>query len=194
VSNTLGFNSLFINISLDETSGSVLTSTPFYTSSNGYKMCIRLYLNGHDQSTHISIFLILMPGDFDALLDWPFNFQVIFCLYDVIKQENHILESFQSNTKSKSFQRPQSELNIGSGISKFIPKSIIQQDNSPYVCDDSIYIKVMITKDCIPSLILPTIMNINPAWPMYIQQEIIQKEIEKHKMQRFKLNLTLKLQ
>jgi hypothetical protein len=55
-------------------------------------MCVRLYLNGNGigQSTPISIFLILMRGNYDAILEWPFNFQVIFCLYDLINQKDHI--------------------------------------------------------------------------------------------------------
>jgi hypothetical protein len=175
---------------------SVFTSSPFYTSPDGYKMCVRLYFNGNGmgQSTHISIFLILMCGNYDAILEWPFNFQVIFCLYDLINQKNHIIESFQTDTKSIHFQQPQGEINIGIGISKFILRSIIQQNNNPYVCDDSIYIKVMIRKDVIPTSILPDVMCIDPALPVYIQEVIIQNKIKKNGMQPLKLILTLKSQ
>ncbi|CAF0757160.1 unnamed protein product [Rotaria sordida] len=173
---------------------SMITSPPFYTSLDGYKMCIRLYINGNGigQSTHVSIFIVLMRGNHDAILDWPFNYQVIFCLYDLINRNNHIIESFQSNIKSICFQRPQSEMNIGYGISKFIPRSIIQQDNNCYICDDSIYIKVMIRKNPIPTFIVPYIMNINPALPTHIQEDIIEKEIQKTKIQPLKLILKLK--
>ncbi|CAF0843364.1 unnamed protein product [Rotaria sp. Silwood1] len=171
----------------------VLTSPSFYTSPDGYKMCVRLYVNGNGvgQSTHISIFIVLMRGNSDAILVWPFNFQVIFCLYNLIDQSNHIIESFQSDTESKCFQRPKAEMNIGCGISKFIPISIIQQDNNSYICDDSIYIKVMVRKYPIPTYILPYIMNIDPALPTHIQ-EIIENKIQKNKIQPLKLTLTLK--
>jgi hypothetical protein len=157
-------------------------------------MCVRLYFNGNGlaQSTHISIFLILMRGDYDGVLEWPFNFQVIFALYDCINKKNHIIESFQSDTTSIRCQRPQDEMNIGTGIPKFIPHSVIQQDNNSYMCDGSIYIKVMIRKDPIPTRILPNVMSIDPGLPVHMQEEIIEKEILKNKMQAFKLSLTLK--
>ena len=152
-------------------------------------MCVRLHFNGNDigQSTHISVSLVLMRGDYDAILNWPFDFQVIFCLYDLSHQKNHIVESFQSDTKSTSSQRPQTELNIGEGISRFIPLSTIQQNNNPFVCDDSIYMKVMVRKNPLPTSILPDIMNINPALPMYIQEDLI----EKYRTKLNKLVLTL---
>ena len=39
-------------------------SPPFYTGRNGYKMCIRAYLNGDGigYNTHLSIFFVLMKG------------------------------------------------------------------------------------------------------------------------------------
>ena len=42
----------------------------FYTSRHGYKMCARLYLNGDGmgRGTHLSLFFVVMRGEFDALL------------------------------------------------------------------------------------------------------------------------------
>ena len=41
-----------------------LYSPPFYTAKNGYKMCIRVYLNGFGfcHKTHVSLFFVLMKG------------------------------------------------------------------------------------------------------------------------------------
>ena len=46
--------------------------------SNGYKMCIRAYLNGDGigYKTHFSVFFVLMKGEFDPLLKWPFEYKV----------------------------------------------------------------------------------------------------------------------
>jgi hypothetical protein len=171
-----------------------MTSTPFYTSLDGYKMCVRLYFNGDGvgQSTHLSIFLVLMRGNYDAVLKWPFNFQVIFGLYDLKNQKDHIVQSFQSDIKLKSFQQPQTEMNVGTGISKFVPLSKILHDNSSYVDDNTIYIKVMIRKDPIPSHVLSLVMNIDPALPVHIQEEKIQEEIRRNKIPPYKFVLTLK--
>lgn len=42
----------------------------FFTSRYGYKMCARIYLNGDGigKGTHISIFFVVMRGQYDALL------------------------------------------------------------------------------------------------------------------------------
>ena len=59
-------------------------SPPFYTGRNGYKMCIRAYLNGDGsgEGTHLSIFLVLMKGEHDPLLQWPFEPKVSLILVD----------------------------------------------------------------------------------------------------------------
>jgi len=45
---------------------------------NGYKMCIRAYLNGDGSGykTHLSLFFVVMKGEYDALLKWPFDCKV----------------------------------------------------------------------------------------------------------------------
>lgn len=52
--------------------------TAFYTSRYGYKMCLRIYLNGDGtgRGTHLSLFFVVMKGPHDALLRWPFNQKV----------------------------------------------------------------------------------------------------------------------
>ena len=41
-------------------------------------MCIRVYLNGDGMGykTHLSLFFVLMKGEFDALLKWPFEHKI----------------------------------------------------------------------------------------------------------------------
>lgn len=52
----------------------------FYTNKYGYKMCLRIYLNGDGtgRGTHLSLFFVVMKGPSDALLRWPFNQKVSF--------------------------------------------------------------------------------------------------------------------
>lgn len=56
----------------------VCFATAFYTSKYGYKMCLRVYLNGDGtgRGTHLSLFFVVMKGPNDALLRWPFNQKV----------------------------------------------------------------------------------------------------------------------
>ena len=53
----------------------------FYTGRHGYKMCARIYLNGDGMGkrTHISLFFVVMRGNYDALMNWPFRQKVSLC-------------------------------------------------------------------------------------------------------------------
>ena len=48
-------------------------SPPFYTHPRGYRMCLRVYPNGHGGGlgTHVTIFTCIMRGPFDHCLKWP---------------------------------------------------------------------------------------------------------------------------
>ncbi len=41
-------------------------------------MCVRAYLNGDGSgyNTHLSLFFVIMRGEFDNLLKWPFDYKV----------------------------------------------------------------------------------------------------------------------
>ena len=56
---------------------SMILTLPIFLR-NGYKMCIRAYLNGDGSGykTHFSVFFVLMRGEFDPLLKWPFEYKV----------------------------------------------------------------------------------------------------------------------
>ncbi|UJR08383.1 hypothetical protein I4U23_012654 [Adineta vaga] len=158
-------------------------STPFYTSATGYKMCLRIYLNGdgNARGTYVSLFFVVMRGEYDAILKYPFQYKVIFCLYNQIAQKNHIIDSFRPDLHSNSFQRPQTDMNVASGIPKFALLSLLQQDNSPYVRDDTVYIKVMIDFNDMSTSLMEYALNLNPALTISVQQAMIQQEAEKHR-------------
>ena len=149
--------------------------------------------DGPGQSTHVSIYLIVMRGDFDTNLKWPFDQQVIFCLYDLTDEKRHIIESFQPDGGSVCFKRLQDEMNTAAGFAQFIPLSKIQQDHSPYLSEGSMYIKVMVRENPIPTSLLNKVLNINPALPVPTQEEIIEKEVQNIKPSP-KLNLMIKPQ
>ncbi|CAF4703091.1 unnamed protein product, partial [Rotaria sp. Silwood2] len=161
-------------------------SLPFYSSPTGYKMCLRLYLNGDGtaQHTHISLFFVLMRGEYDAILTFPFCFKVIFCLYDQTDQQNHIIESFRPDVRSNCFQRPRSDMNIASGIPKFAPLTIFQQANNPYVLNDIMFIKVIIDFNNTPNTILPYVFSLSSGLTTQIKQTMIQHEIEKKQQEQ----------
>ncbi|KFP85416.1 TNF receptor-associated factor 2 [Apaloderma vittatum] len=119
-------------------------SPAFYTSKYGYKMCLRIYLNGDGtgRGTHLSLFFVVMKGPNDALLRWPFNQKVTLMLLDQNNRE-HIIDAFRPDVTSSSFQRPITEMNIASGCPLFCPVSVMEAKNS-YVRDDAIFIKAIV--------------------------------------------------
>jgi TNF receptor-associated factor 3 len=83
-----------------------LYSQPFYTSRYGYKLCARVYLNGDGagKNSHVSFFLVVMQGDYDDLLTWPFKQRVTLCLLDQRTQRNNMADTFRPDPTSTSFQ------------------------------------------------------------------------------------------
>ena len=118
-------------------------SPPFYTGRNGYKMCIRAYLNGDGsgEGTHLSIFFVLMKGEYDPLLQWPFDHKVSLVLVDQ-EQKKHLVQTFKPNIQSSSFRRPKSDMNVASGCPEFAKLSVL--DDPSYVKDDVMYIKAIV--------------------------------------------------
>ncbi|XP_073908887.1 TNF receptor-associated factor 2 isoform X3 [Castor canadensis] len=119
-------------------------SPAFYTSRYGYKMCLRVYLNGDGtgRGTHLSLFFVVMKGPNDALLRWPFNQKVTLMLLDQNNRE-HVIDAFRPDVTSSSFQRPVNDMNIASGCPLFCPVSKMEAKNS-YVRDDAIFIKAIV--------------------------------------------------
>ncbi|TNM92014.1 hypothetical protein fugu_019026 [Takifugu bimaculatus] len=119
-------------------------SPAFYSSKYGYKMCLRLYLNGDGtgRGTHLSLFFVVMRGKCDALLKWPFSQKVTLMLLDQNNRE-HIIDAFRPDVTSSSFQRPISEMNIASGCPLFCPLAKLA-GKSPYLKDDTIFIKAIV--------------------------------------------------
>ncbi|CAF1575891.1 unnamed protein product [Rotaria sp. Silwood1] len=161
-------------------------SPPFYSSSTGYKMRARLYLNGDGNArrTHMSLFFVLMRSVNDPILKFPFNYKVTFCLYDQTPAQRHIIDSFRPDIRSSSFQRPRSDMNIASGIPKFFPLEMIQQEANPYVRDDTMFIKIMVDFGDIPKTLLPYALSLNPGVPTHIQQAMMKQEAERRSQQR----------
>uniref|UniRef100_A0AAU6MX45 Tumor necrosis factor receptor-related factor 3 n=1 Tax=Argopecten irradians TaxID=31199 RepID=A0AAU6MX45_ARGIR len=119
-----------------------LYSQPFYTSQFGYKMCARVYLNGDGmgKGTHMSLFFVVMRGDFDSLLPWPFQQKVIMMLLDQDTAARHLSDTFRPDPNSNSFRKPQTEMNIASGCPLFVSHTVLE--TRTYLHDDTIFIKI----------------------------------------------------
>ena len=107
-----------------------LYSPPFYTSPHGYRMCVRVYLNGNGagKGTHTSVFFILMPSEYDNLLTWPFKQTVRFTLINQVNPEASISKAFVPDLQSPSFEKPNGDMNIASGFPQFAKQTILKDE------------------------------------------------------------------
>lgn len=123
-----------------------LYSPPFYTSRRGYKMCGRVYLNGDGmgKGTHLSLFFVVMKGQFDALLPWPFRQRVTLMVLDQSSQQRHTLDTFRPDPQSSSFALPMKDMNVASGCPLFIPIDALETRG--YVKDDTLFVCIKV--DC----------------------------------------------
>ena len=120
-----------------------LYSAPFYTDRFGYRMCLRVYLDGDGsgKGRYISYFLTIMKGEYDALLEWPFQLTVTLTMINQ-KGNGNIVQSFKPNPNSASFHQPKADMNVASGCPKFAPLSVL--DNQEFIVDNTAYFQCTI--------------------------------------------------
>lgn len=124
----------------------LLKSSTFY--SCGYKCKLLLCPNGHaeGENTHLSFFLVIMKGEYDAMLTWPFHKKVTMTLID--QQENakdreNIAKPFITTGFPECFGRPENDENIANGILQFVSHEKLQERR--YIVDDTIFIQIRIS-------------------------------------------------
>ncbi|TRY64988.1 hypothetical protein DNTS_024654 [Danionella cerebrum] len=120
-------------------------SPAFYTARYGFKVCMRLYLNGDGvgKGTHVSLFFVVMKGEYDPILSWPFRHKVTFFLIDQ-NQREHVIDAFRPDLSSASFHRPVSDMNVASGCPLFCPLSKMRSPKHAYLKEDTVYIKCVV--------------------------------------------------
>ena len=135
----------FTKIRREAVSGAQIAiySQHFYTSQFGYKMCARIYMNGDGfgKGTHISLFFVVMKGEYDALLPWPFQKKITMMLLDQNNGE-HMIDAFRSDPESSSFQRPKNNMNVASGSPLFMPLNGLS--NRAFVKEETMFIKIIV--------------------------------------------------
>ena len=118
-------------------------SLPYYTSRYGYKLCLRLYIlgDGIGKGTHMSLFFVVMRGEFDNILQWPFTHKVTFRLLNQGAGQD-VVDSFLPDPMSSSFKKPKTDMNVASGCPRFV--SISDVKTGGFIADDTIFIKVKV--------------------------------------------------
>ena len=121
-----------------------LHSPPCYTKVNGYKFCVRAYINGDGlgKGTHLSIYFVLMKHHYDDLLKWPFTKKITFKLLNLKNPSKSKSETFTTDKHSSSFKKPEKDMNIAAGCPKFLQQNLMLSDG--FVLDDSIIIETTV--------------------------------------------------
>ncbi|XP_071094415.1 TNF receptor-associated factor 4-like isoform X1 [Haliotis cracherodii] len=128
--------------------GKEIVSQPFYTSRYGYKAALSVFLNGNGagEGKYLSVYIKLLPGEYDNVLDWPFLLPVSFTIFDQCSDPDmrvNITESFVPDPTWKHFQKPSKDIeSLGFGYPKFVSHEILKSRD--YIKDDSIIVKVCV--------------------------------------------------
>ena len=123
-------------------------SPAFYTSLYGYKLCLRINLNGVDSGVgkYIALFVHMMQGDYDNILEWPFTGRITLTILDQSENtefRHHISESLIAKPNLLAFQRPTTPRNHrGYGYVQFAPIELIR--NPPYVKNNTMLVRIQI--------------------------------------------------
>lgn len=128
--------------------GLELVSLPFYTSACGYRLQASLFIagNGAGEGTHMSIYIKVVPGEYDNILKWPFKHTISFTLIDqdpCRQSAVNIVESFLPDPNWANFSRAskvEDPDQLGFGFPKFVPHGML--DLRQYIKDDTLFIKI----------------------------------------------------
>ena len=126
-----------------------LASSPFYTEKYGYKLRLSIvpFGDGRGKNTHLSVFIIVMKGDYDAILSWPFRKIVKFTV--ILQEEDPdermkstILLIAENELNVKAFARPVEEENAEC-LCLAISHEMLHSGR--YLVDDTLFLQVEVS-------------------------------------------------
>ena len=118
-------------------------SPSFYTHPRGYKMCVRITANGTDfGKDHVSIFVVMMKGEHDVYLRWPFRGEVTIKLLSQEGDKNktktmHFHDNSHDDVAGRVIKGEQADR--GLGYHQFINHRDLQPD---YLMNDCLQLCV----------------------------------------------------
>ena len=89
----------------------------------------------------MAVFVHLMKGEYDDLLDWPFPGIITLSVLDQSSDRNHISQLVQAKPNLLAFQRPDDAIcRTGCGFVKFAPIEVFFRPQ--YVKNDKLFLKI----------------------------------------------------
>ena len=143
----------FTNFTMRKDEDNDWYSPGFYTSSGGYKMSLNVCPNGHDEGkgTHVSCYVCLMSGEYDDILEWPFQGVVTVELLNQLEDKDHHIKTTIFNETTPPDNRQiviGKQYGRGWGYPQFIAHSELSLNsflNHQYLKDDTLYFRVSVT-------------------------------------------------
>ena len=129
-------------------------SRPFYSSMEGYKMCLSVDVNGHGtgRGTHVTLGTCLMQGEYDSHLQWPFRGAVTIQLVNQLEDKKHRTDSYAYSDLTpddRATRVTDGERSGGWGRSEFLPHSklgLSVANNRQYLKDDCLIFRFVSVK------------------------------------------------
>ena len=128
-------------------SSTVLESSPFYSANHGYKLKLYVYPNGDITNKHnyLSVFLVLMEGEYDSLLPWPFHQRITFILVDQLERsaeekKNIVMELTTDPTRSSCAKPSGKVVKPSIGFTRFVTHKNLKTRR--YIVNDSLLLQV----------------------------------------------------
>ena len=121
-------------------------STPFYTGPDGYKLYLQVRANGYSTGTgtHVGVSVVLMKGENDDSLKWPFNSEITIQLLNWREDKGHVEKTINHYNASSKCRTRVTQGNIapgGWGIPDFISHSDLEYNanyNTEYINSDEL--------------------------------------------------------
>ena len=125
-------------------------SDPVYSHFGGYKMCLRVYPNGYDEGkgTRVSVYVLLMKGDNDDNLKFPFKGRIVVSLLNQLEDKNHLTRkpwNLDNIAEEYSGRVTTGERGGGWGYRKFIPHNDLNYSsykNCQYLKNDCLFFRI----------------------------------------------------
>lgn len=120
-----------------------LYSPAFFSGEGGYKLGLCIFPAGDNNQDSLSLYFSLIKGPFDEILPWPFQKRV--CLFLInCRGGPNILKDIIPDPRLHYFRRPIEPRNVGYGYPKFIPTSKLLSEDSDFVANGAIFIRVLV--------------------------------------------------
>ncbi len=132
-----------VNIAVLINSGRTIPTESFHSSQSGYKMGLSfdIHTDERNQKRYLSICFIIFPGEFDAIISWPFVYPITISVMDLTGTKKHIVQSTSRDGQTVPFNRPARNKNSLYRISQFCLIDTLLENGNNYVQDGYIFIQ-----------------------------------------------------